>query len=66
MVETGRHSDALSSMSVMTGVSGGIEVLVNIKYQKSLLQRKKEQSVLHACSEQNTKYYTTVKTTKLC
>ena len=51
MVKTGGHSDALSSMSVKTGMTGGTEVLVNVKYFKSLLPRKKEQSVLHAYSE---------------
>lgn len=43
VVETGGQSDALSSMTVKTGMTGGTEVLNNIKYSKSLLPRKKEQ-----------------------
>lgn len=43
VVETGGQSDAPSSMTVKTGMTGGTEVLVNIKYSKSLLPRRKEQ-----------------------
>lgn len=50
MVETEAHSDALSSMSMKTAMTGGTEILVNVKYLKRLLPRKKEQSVLHAYS----------------
>jgi len=51
VVETGGHSDVLSSMRVKTGMTRGTEVLVNVKYLKNLLLRKKEQSVLHACGK---------------